>query len=445
MTAMLRYILRFAGFFLASTFQLYSAGIVELPRISTNTDSGADKLWLQVKQVLIERKKGLRGLEYYFVEEENRLRYRALGREFFEKYPSDPRRWDWLIKTVSKIPPWYFVSDDVRSISALNIREPWHAVLDEAAQNAWDEYYHTVIKPELFSPELGVELKRQLCMMELDRLLVQECIYRKSRGEEPAYDTLIETALSYIRLFPEDTEFQPTQLQYIHLAADNYGIGDAAARSYITKLRASLNSTLTQIADGWEQTLELKSTPLTLRLSTITGTIVDLETRRGKPTLVFIWSNWCSSCKDAMPRIKLVYEKYRQMGFEVVGVWWSSNPVNEREKALEILNRYGCTWENGILTGSMLKEFTEKYHIKGVPVFWLLDNEGLLVTTDVHSEKLEKEVRRLLGLRPQDEKRAKARTSAVEPHEHEGKYSELLAATPASKRPAGGLIDAAYW
>ena len=43
-------------------------------------------------------------------------------------------------------------------------------------------------------------------------------------------------------------------------------------------------------------------------------------------------------------------------------------------------------------------EFVEQYEIKGIPAMFLLDQSGLVVSTNAHGEKLESEVKRLLKL-----------------------------------------------
>jgi thiol-disulfide isomerase/thioredoxin len=123
---------------------------------------------------------------------------------------------------------------------------------------------------------------------------------------------------------------------------------------------------------------------------------IDVAKQRGKVVLIDIWSNWCTACITAMPKVQAVYDKYREKGFEVVGVWLTQDEAKEKPKAIEILAEKGASWPNGVIAGQANLEFNKKYGIIGVPVTFLLDRNGKLVTNDVTGLRLEQEVKRLV-------------------------------------------------
>jgi hypothetical protein len=41
---------------------------------------------------------------------------------------------------------------------------------------------------------------------------------------------------------------------------------------------------------------------------------------KGKLVLVDFWASWCPPCRAEMPNLKKIYEKYKDQGFEIVGV-----------------------------------------------------------------------------------------------------------------------------
>lgn len=47
---------------------------------------------------------------------------------------------------------------------------------------------------------------------------------------------------------------------------------------------------------------------------------LDQERYRGKPVILEFFGTWCSSCNDAVPLFKELYERYRPQGLEILGV-----------------------------------------------------------------------------------------------------------------------------
>ena len=58
----------------------------------------------------------------------------------------------------------------------------------------------------------------------------------------------------------------------------------------------------------------------TLVLKTLEGTVHDLAQYRGKVVLVNFWATWCEPCRDEMPSIERLKEKFAGQPFEVLAV-----------------------------------------------------------------------------------------------------------------------------
>ncbi|MDP1578802.1 MAG: TlpA disulfide reductase family protein [Candidatus Didemnitutus sp.] len=184
-------------------------------------------------------------------------------------------------------------------------------------------------------------------------------------------------------------------------------------RAIYARLQASPNETLRALAAGRERFLALSDQPLELRLPTAEGGVMDLKELRGKVVLLDVWSMGCSSCIEAMPQMQTLYEKYRDCGFEVVGVFLTTQDSPEKQAAeqargLEIMHQQGATWSDAVMAGQdTVQAFMRRYSLRGVPQLWLLDQTGRLALEvnlgrDFHGPRagearLEREIERLLG------------------------------------------------
>ena len=57
-----------------------------------------------------------------------------------------------------------------------------------------------------------------------------------------------------------------------------------------------------------------------IRLPNPEGDTLSLSDFRGKVLLVDFWASWCGPCRRENPHVKKLYEKYKDQGFEILGV-----------------------------------------------------------------------------------------------------------------------------
>src|SRR5437868_15207956 len=55
-------------------------------------------------------------------------------------------------------------------------------------------------------------------------------------------------------------------------------------------------------------------------LRTMDGPNLRLAEQRGRVVLVNFWATWCGPCKQEMPHLNRLYDKYRASGFVLLGV-----------------------------------------------------------------------------------------------------------------------------
>jgi len=119
---------------------------------------------------------------------------------------------------------------------------------------------------------------------------------------------------------------------------------------------------------------ELKATPgspaLDFKLSDPSGKEVTLASLKGRVVLLDFWATWCGPCKQAMPSIQKLHEKYKDQAVTIIGVnCW------ERGDAPAYMKKKDFTYTL-LLKGD---ELATAYGISGIPTFILIDGEGKVI------------------------------------------------------------------
>ena len=55
-------------------------------------------------------------------------------------------------------------------------------------------------------------------------------------------------------------------------------------------------------------------------LESVDGQMVALQDYRGKIVIVDFWGTWCGPCREALPHLGDIYQKYHERGLEVLGI-----------------------------------------------------------------------------------------------------------------------------
>ena len=97
---------------------------------------------------------------------------------------------------------------------------------------------------------------------------------------------------------------------------------------------------------------------------------------KGKLFLINFWATWCAPCMEEMPALQALHAKFKDSGFQVIGIAVDDTEENVREA----LQRYGITYPIIIDNKAQSKR---QYQVKGFPESFVLDGEHrIMVVSD---------------------------------------------------------------
>jgi thiol-disulfide isomerase/thioredoxin len=99
------------------------------------------------------------------------------------------------------------------------------------------------------------------------------------------------------------------------------------------------------------------------------GNFVSLEDLRGQVIMINFWASWCGPCREEMPLLEQIHQRYEALGFTLLGVNVEENPddgkafLRERPVSFPVL----YDPQNGI---------SKLYDVIAMPSTVIIDRQG---------------------------------------------------------------------
>ncbi|SMD13400.1 TlpA disulfide reductase family protein [Pedobacter nyackensis] len=121
-------------------------------------------------------------------------------------------------------------------------------------------------------------------------------------------------------------------------------------------------------------------------LSDLSGKPVSLSALKGKYVVLDFWASWCTPCRAANQKIKPIYEKYQNSGFEMISV----SMDDKKDLWQAAVKKDDLPWlQTSELTGIKESSVAKKYSVTSLPTVFLLDRAGKVIAQNISEKELE--------------------------------------------------------
>jgi thiol-disulfide isomerase/thioredoxin len=104
-------------------------------------------------------------------------------------------------------------------------------------------------------------------------------------------------------------------------------------------------------------------------LPTRSGEAVSLARLRGQVVMINFWASWCGPCRQEMPLLEQMYQKYNRLGFTLVGVNVDENSAD----AERLLTKVPVSFPVALDSKS---EVSKLYKVQAMPSSIFVDRKG---------------------------------------------------------------------
>jgi thiol-disulfide isomerase/thioredoxin len=315
----------------------------------------------------------------HWMKQANQL-LREAGLDFVRKYPRDPRRWDWLVATTN-----YAVRPDEIDLSA-DVRAAWQAKYRE-------------LKSEMLNARDASDSQRlQVFVSDI----LWETVKYREQGDLQRWQTEI---LELAEKFPDVAlEGDEVKLAAGFVLRMTQRARPDLAAAFIERLSKSRDTSLRNLGSSFDFLEQSKASSVEFRFTAIDGSVVDLAALRGKVVLIEFWgASWCGVCREELPILKTIYQKYRGQGFEIVGITIERG-TDKLGYVRNYLRQNQIEWPQYFDGLGIKSPIAQRFGIISVPQYFLLSPDGKIVWDRKSGggvSKLDQEVRRQLKLEPE--------------------------------------------
>ncbi|MCF6154487.1 MAG: redoxin domain-containing protein [Candidatus Brocadia sp.] len=96
-----------------------------------------------------------------------------------------------------------------------------------------------------------------------------------------------------------------------------------------------------------------------------------IRAKKDKVVAVTFWATWCEACKEHLPELSTLYEKYKEKGVEIIGV-----SLDDKVKEVkDFVEKKGITFP--MFRAKDKEEMSYVYNVRKIPIIYYYKNGEL--------------------------------------------------------------------
>ncbi|WP_431294433.1 redoxin domain-containing protein [Pedobacter sp. P26] len=131
----------------------------------------------------------------------------------------------------------------------------------------------------------------------------------------------------------------------------------------------------------------------TFSKSDMDGKMIKLADFKGRYVLIDFWASWCKPCRAENPYVIKAYDKFRDKGFQVLGI----SLDKDKNSWLKAVKDDALPYTQILDEAANGQRIADNYAVKAIPQNFLIDPKGKIIARNLRGTELDKELKRIFG------------------------------------------------